>query len=87
MDKLIDTSLQVSSKKVFILKLIVQEIENQITETIGCVETEATQHLEFLLQMLSKYEKQLDEAILGDRLLVESEVDKLVDMMKNLHIS
>ena len=87
MDTLIDTSLQLSSKKVFILKLIVQEIENQITETIGCVEPEATKHLEFLVQMLSKYEKQLDEAILGDRLLVESEVDKLVDMMKNLHIS
>ena len=87
MDKVFDASLQASSKKVFILKLIVQEIGNQMNEIIGCVETTATQELEFLVELFSKYEKKLEEALLGDRLLVQAEVDKLTEMMEKLDIS
>ena len=87
MDKVFETNLQASSKKIFILKLIVNEIENQLTETIGCVEPTATKELEFLVEILSKYEKKVDEAMFDDRLLVDSEVDKLTEMMKNLDIS
>ena len=57
MDKVFDASLQASSKKVFIFKLIVQEIGNQMNEIIGCVETTAIQELEFLVELYTKYEK------------------------------
>ena len=85
--KMFATNLQTNSKKLFILKLIVQEIENQMTETIGCLETAATKELEFLAEMLSKYERKLDSVVLGDRFLVQSEVEKLTDMMESLNIS
>ena len=87
MDKVFDASLQASSKRVFILKLIVQEIGKQMNEIIGCVETTATQELEFLVELFSKYEKKLEEALLGDRFLVQAEVDKLTEMMEKLDIS
>ena len=82
-----DTNLQASSKNVFILKLIVQEIEKQMDKVIGCVEITATKELEFLAELLSKYEKKLEEVLLDDRFLVQSEVEKLTEMMKNLEIS
>ena len=82
-----DTNLQASSKNVFILKLIVQEIENQMDKVIGCLEITATKELEFLAELLSKYEKKLEEVLLDDRFLVQSEVEKLTEMMKNLEIS
>ena len=82
-----DTNLQASSKNVFILKLIVQEIEKQMDEVIGCVEITATKKLEFLVELHSKYEKKLEEALLDDRFLVQSEVEKVTEMMKNLEIS
>ena len=85
--KMFATNLQTNSKKLFILKLIVQEIENQMTETIGSLETAPTKELEFLAEMLSKYEGKLDTVVLGDRFLVQSEVEKLTDMMESLNIS
>ena len=87
MDKFIDASLQASSKKVFIFKLIVQEIGNQMNEIIGCVETTATQELEFLVDLFLKYEKKPEEALLGDKLLVQAEVDKLTEMMEKKFFS
>ena len=82
-----DTNLQASSKNVFILKLIVQEIWKQMDEVIGCVEITATKELEFLVELHSKYEKKLEEALLDDKFLVQSEVEKVTEMMKNLEIS
>ena len=56
-------------------------------KVIGCVKITATKELEFLVELHSKYEKKLEEALLDDRFLVQSEVEKVTEMMKNLEIS
>ena len=92
-------NLQASSRKIFLLKLIVQEIESQMTKINHDLEmwqdrpershgkfTYETE-LEFLHDMLSKYEKKLDEARNDDKLLVNSEVEKLTVQMQELDIN
>ena len=92
-------NLQASSRKIFLLKLIVQEIESQMTKVSHDLEmwqdrpershgklTYETE-LEFLHDMLSKYEKKLDEARNDDKLLVNSEVEKLTNLLEELDIN
>ena len=92
-------NIHASSKKIFLLKLIVQEIKNLITKYIDSTEmlsgkdipegSRVTNEMElqFLHQMLSKYEKKLDEAKNDDKLLVNSEVEQLTVQLQELDIN
>ena len=91
--------LQRSSKSIFLLKLIVQEINNQIRKLLDDFETISGEDLEvsdklthekelkFLYQMLRKYRRKLEDAKNDDTVLVNSEVEKLTDLLQELNIN
>ena len=91
--------LQRSSKSIFLLKLIVQEINNQIRKLLDDFELISGEDLEvsdklthekelkFLYQMLRKYRRKLEDAKNDDTVLVNSEVEKLTDLLQELNIN
>ena len=91
--------LQRSSKSIFLLKLIVQEINNQIRKLLDDFEIISGEDLEvsdklthekelkFLYQMLRKYRRKLEDAKNDDTVLVNSEVEKLTDLLQELNIN
>ena len=91
--------LQRSSKSIFLLKLIVQEINNQIRKLFNDFEIISGEDLEvsdklthekelkFLYQMLRKYRRKLEDAKNDDTVLVNSEVEELTDLLQELNIN
>ena len=91
--------LQRNSKSIFLLKLIVQEINNQIRKLLDNFEIISGEDLEvsdklthekelkFLYQMLRKYKRKLENAKNDDTVLVNSEVEKLTDLLQELNIN
>ena len=91
--------LQRSSKSIFLLKLIVQEINNQIRKLFNDFEIISGEDLEvsdklthekelkFLYQMLRKYKRKLEDAKNDDTVLVNSEVEELTDLLQELNIN
>ena len=91
--------LQRNSKSIFLLKLIVQEINNQIRKLLDNFEIISGEDLEvsdklthekelkFLYQMLRKYKRKLEDAKNDDTVLVNSEVEELTDLLQELNIN
>ena len=81
------------------MKLIVQEINNQIRKLFNDFEIISGEDLEvsdklthekelkFLYQMLRKYRRKLEDAKNDDTVLVNSEVEELTDLLQELNIN
>ena len=81
------------------MKLIVQEINNQIRQLLDDFEIISDKDLEvsdmlthekelkFLYQMLRKYKRKLEDAKNDDTVLVNSEVEELTDLLQELNIN
>ena len=81
------------------MKLIVQEINNQIRKLLDNFEIISGEDLEvsdklthekelkFLYQMLRKYRRKLEDAKNDDTVLVNSEVEELTDLLQELNIN
>ena len=86
-------SLQESSQKIFFWKLVIHEIRTQIQNIKEVpknaqdqLESPHQTELENLQQMLSKYEKKLNEAMNDDNFLVKSEIEKLTKHFQKLNL-
>ena len=89
--------LQRSSKSIFLLKLIVQEINNQIRKFLDDFEIISREDLEvshnlthekelkFFYHMLRKYRRKLKDAKNDGTVPVNSEVEKLTDLLQSMN--